>query len=47
MQHEFRLTKEDKRPTYVEYRAAIKIGGTTTMSDAQRKKARLKRKKRK
>lgn len=37
--------KGDKRPTYAEYRAAIKIGGTTTMSDAKRKKAREKRKK--
>lgn len=43
MKTELRDSK-DKRPTYNEYRASIKIGGTTTMSDAKRKKARAKRK---
>ena len=36
--------KTDSRKTYQEYRASIHHGGKTTMSDAQRKKARAKRK---
>lgn len=36
--------KPDTGKTYEEYKSSIKIGGTTTMSDAKRKKARAKRK---
>lgn len=40
-----RYDKTDNRKTYQEYRNGIVIGGKTTMTDAQRKRARAKRKK--
>lgn len=44
---EYSGSKSDNRKTYEEYRKGIHVGGRTTMTDAQRAKARKNRKKRK